>query len=97
METSITEQIFRTLALLGVLAIVILLGWNEPLKYRFMSRAEIYALENPVRPVPAPQANGSWMTNPGRRTQLDRGPYNRTTSVPSYGNRPSTSSSYWSR
>lgn len=90
METSITEQIFRTLVLLGILAIIIILGWNEPLKYRFMSRAEIYAMENPTQTTPG--ADKSWMWDQSRRTKLDRGAYNRNSSVTGYG-----AGAYWGR
>jgi hypothetical protein len=78
METSIAENIFRTLALAGIVALVLLLGWNEPLKYRFMSRADIYALENP--PQAAPGSDTTWMWDKSRQGKLDRSPYNRSSS-----------------
>jgi hypothetical protein len=71
----------------GVLAI----GWNQPLSYRFMSPAEIYALENPTTPPPPPAPpplstpSGAWMWDPQRRTPLDTDAYNRASSVgPNY-------------
>lgn len=87
METSITEHIFRTLVLLGILALVILLGWNEPLKYRFMSRAEIYALENPAQ-----TKDNSWMWDQNRKSKLERGAYNKSGGVTGYG-----AGAYWGR
>ncbi len=83
METSIAEHIFRTIALLGFLALVVILGWNEPIKYRFMSRAEIYALENPQ--VAAPGSDKSWMWDKTRKGKLDQGAYNRSSGVTTYG------------
>lgn len=73
-ENSLTETILRTTGLLLILSVVVLLGWNEPLKYRFMSREEIYALENPERENPN---SGAWMWSKGSGP-LDKGAYNRT-------------------
>ena len=78
-EDSLTETILRTGGLLLVLGLIVLLGWNEPLKYRFMSRVEIYALENPPT-----TPGGTWMWQKSKGT-LDRGAYNGTrASRPSY-------------
>jgi hypothetical protein len=76
-ENSITETILRTGGLLLIVGVVVLLGWNEPLKYRFMSRAEIHALENPGPSGPPPRG-GAWMWQRGDDGKLDRGAYNRT-------------------
>jgi hypothetical protein len=72
-ENSLTETILRTAGLLFIVGVVVFLGWNEPLKYRFMSRAEIHALENPNR-----TPGGAWMWQRGDDGKLDRGAYNRT-------------------
>jgi len=62
--------------LFGALAATILfLGWRQPLRYRFMSQAEIYALEHPATPRPGTP----WMWDPARNTKLDRGTYGRDT------------------
>ncbi|RYD76492.1 MAG: hypothetical protein EOP84_16795 [Verrucomicrobiaceae bacterium] len=75
MEMTLAEHVFRAFALAGVLALVLILGWNEPLKYRFMSRAEIYSLENPQQVTD----DKSWMwEKKGRR--LEQGAYNRARS-----------------
>jgi hypothetical protein len=85
-EMSITEHIFRVVSLLGFLGLIFILGWNEPLKYRFMSRAEIYALENPQQPQQqAPVAANSWMWDKTRKSKLDRDAYNRGASRSSSG------------
>ena len=70
---SLAEHIFRAFALIGVLLLILILGWNEPLRYRFMSREEIYALENPQQQA-TPVAEKSWMWDKSQR-RLEQGPY----------------------
>ena len=53
---------------------VIWVGWNEPIKYRFMSREDIDLLEHPPGPPPAPVT--PWMWDPNRKTGLDSQPTN---------------------
>jgi hypothetical protein len=53
---------------------VLVIGWNQPLRYRFMTKqevAEIYA----STPAPKP---GSWMWDSDRKSTLDRGAYGRS-------------------
>jgi len=55
---------------------VLVIGWNQPLRYRFMSKDEIAAIH---APTPAPQ-RGEWMWNKeDRSTMLERGAYGRRT------------------
>ena len=60
----------------AIVAALIFVGWHEPLSYRFKSRAEIYTIEHPATPVPAPKPAtpkpGAWMNDPAR-TPLDGG------------------------
>lgn len=58
-----------------LVAAILFLGWRQPLRYRFMSRQEIYALEHPATPPPGTP----WMWDPARNTKLDRGAYGRDT------------------
>jgi hypothetical protein len=51
-----------------LVAIVIAIGWRQPLRYRFMSKKEIAAIE--ATPAPTP-----WNLDPTRKTKLDQGPY----------------------
>jgi hypothetical protein len=57
-----------------VIATILVVGWRQPLSYRFMSKAEIDAIENPPRASPTP-----WIYDKARSTDLDRPPYNRNT------------------
>lgn len=61
---------------------IVFIGWNEPLRYRFLSRAEIDKIEHPTPPPPVvPAASavpqtpkpGAWMSDPSRNTKLDGG------------------------
>lgn len=70
------------LAFLLVCIAIVFIGWNEPLKYRFMSEADIRALEHPATPepvtTPAPTTpSGAWMRE-RRRGALDTGPVKGT-------------------
>ena len=64
-------------AYFAVVAGLIYIGWNQPLRYRFLSQAEIIQIEHPAaasRPpnrTPQPQV-GDWIAKPKRDTKLDR-------------------------
>ena len=58
METSVLSSFFRLCGLIAVVVIIILLGWNEPLKNRFQKQEEVMLVE----PAPAPEPErGAWM------------------------------------
>ena len=38
----------------AILAVILFVGWKQPLRYRFMSKAEIDAIEHPATPTPPP-------------------------------------------
>lgn len=64
----------RLLLFLIVVVALLAIGWRQPLRYRFMSAAEIEELENPPSAEPTPEptpASGEWMRG-DRRTPLDR-------------------------
>ncbi len=63
---------------LAVVGGLIFVGWNEPLRYRFLSRAAIDAIENPPPPpTPPPDPTkatpppGAWMKDPTRTNPLE--------------------------
>ena len=63
-----------------VIAAILIVGWRQPIRYRFMSRAEIEALERP----PSMASPTPWMWDKSRSTTLDRPAYHRDTD---YGRR----------
>ncbi len=71
------DSAFKWLVYLAAVAGVLYLGWNEPLRYRFMSRAEIDEIEHPkveveATPTPVPVKPGKWMWESNSGTGLDR-------------------------
>jgi hypothetical protein len=78
---SVLISILRAIVLLMIMLIIVAVGWNEPIRYRFMSADEIFRTENPPTPppivhlpppaVPAPLASptpkpGGWMWDANR-------------------------------
>ena len=65
----------------AIVAALIFVGWHEPLRYRFLSRATINEIEHPATPPPAPKPvtpkPGAWMSDP-TRTKLDGGAGNNS-------------------
>ena len=47
---------------------VVVVGWNEPLRYKFMSRAQIAAEEKALEPPPPPPASSRVPTHTDMRT-----------------------------
>lgn len=65
------ETIIGTVAVLTLAAGIIALGWNEPLRYRFLSAQEIEEIEHPIPIVESTPTPGAWMNDPSRKTMLD--------------------------
>ena len=64
-----------------IVVAILVVGWRQPLRYRFMSPEEIFAIEHPAA-TPNPEAIAAaratpWMFDPRRKTMLDREPYNQ--------------------
>ena len=62
---------------LAILGVVLFIGWKQPLRYRFMSKAQIDAVEHPPTPTPRPVAarpapTPSQLWAPNRKGALDR-------------------------
>lgn len=38
----------------AIIAVILFVGWKQPLRYRFMSKADIDAIEHPATPTPPP-------------------------------------------
>lgn len=60
---------------------ILAIGWNQPLRYRFMSREEI-AMMDSVTPAPK---QGAWMWETKRSSKLDRGAYGGRPVMPEHG------------
>jgi hypothetical protein len=65
----------------AIVAALIFVGWNEPLRYRFLTRAEIRNIEHPPPPVtppppprPATPPPGAWMNDPAHKSPLNLAP-----------------------
>ncbi len=75
MERPILENL-KFFSVIGIVIVTILLvGWRQPLSYRFMSKAEIDEIENPRVYTASPTP---WMWDKSRSTDLDRAPYGRS-------------------
>lgn len=70
MDESLTTKFLHLLVFLAICAGIILLGWNEPLRYRFMSPQEIAELENPPA-TPAPTPPPPWIDTRKTPTKLN--------------------------
>ncbi len=66
----------RSVLFLGVAGSILALGWNEPLRYRFMSPTAIVREQQALREQAAgftqPRRSGAWQP---QGTSLDRGAY----------------------
>lgn len=67
MEETLFEKFAHLLVFLAICGLIVWVGWNEPLRSRFMSQSEIMASEHPVKPAPTP----SWVENRYRGSRLD--------------------------
>jgi hypothetical protein len=73
-ETNLTAEILHAGVFLIVGAVVLLSGWNEPLRYLFMSQEEIVKEERALFVETTPENRPALEWRPGG-TALDRGPY----------------------
>jgi hypothetical protein len=62
--------------LFAVVAVAILVvGWKQPLRYRFMTKQEIASIN---APEPTPPPKGAWMWDTSKRgSKLDHGGYDK--------------------
>ena len=67
---------------LAILATILFVGWKQPLRYRFMSKEAIFALEHPPTPTPPPATpRPNWMYDPNRKTPLNRETFHQNSNV----------------
>lgn len=76
MEESPAAKVIHLCVFLAIVGAILLIGWNEPLRYRFMSQQEIDAIERPT-PPPAtpPPVRRSWLPDRVKTNPLDNRPY----------------------
>lgn len=81
-----------------IVGFVLFVGWKQPLRYRFLSKQQIWSIEHPGKPTPyppgvtpaptpkppPPSPTPHWMWDPNRRNPLDRSGYNQNYSQPYY-------------
>lgn len=60
-RNEILETIIGLFVLVLLAAGIVWLGWDEPLSYRFMSRAEINERELVLHPPPPPPVKAAWV------------------------------------
>jgi hypothetical protein len=63
------------IAYLIIVVAIVAVGWNEPLRFRFMSKAAIYEEEAALVPTPPPRIRQPVATWQPIGTALDRAPY----------------------
>lgn len=67
------ESLLRVLILMAVVAAVIVCGWNEPLRYRFLSANQIATEEQAIQPEMVARDSQHQLSPAG--TSLDRAHY----------------------
>ncbi len=72
MEETLLAKTIHALVFLAICMAIIIIGWNEPLRYRFMSPGQLAEVEGD-REEPARQEWRS--TSSAKGTALDRAPY----------------------
>ncbi len=88
----------KWLVYVAVIGAMLAIGWKQPLRYRFMSTADIDRIEHPSTPAPTTPTPAErraaatpvpipWMFDPNRKTTLDRENYNHSTSGSAYSPR----------
>lgn len=73
MEESFSSKVVHAVVFIAICAVILSLGWNEPLQFRFLSPQEIHAIENPATPAPAPTPT-PWIAAERKGTRLDEAP-----------------------
>jgi hypothetical protein len=78
------DLISKCLLFAASVAVILIVGWRQPLRYRFMTHQQIYSEQHPAPPPPTQPA---WMAEK-ERTLLDRPPTRsrRTEPLPLYNN-----------
>ena len=67
---------------LAIVSVILFVGWKQPLRYRFMTKRQIDAIEHPATPTPPPATprpviggpapTPNWLWDPNRKNPLER-------------------------
>ena len=74
MEETAAAKVTHLCVFLAVVGAILIVGWDAPLRYCFMSRQEIDAIERPAPPPPAP-GTPEWLLDRAKKNPLSRPPY----------------------
>ena len=83
-EESLTAKIAHLLVFLAIVGAILFVGWNQPLRYRFLSQRDIDLIEHPVTPPPVGRrpaevtpnpTRPSWIWDRAKENPLDNRPY----------------------
>ena len=72
MEESFVSKVVHAVIFIAVCTVLLSVGWNEPLRYRFLTSQEIAEIEGPLAtPVPVVPL---WFASRLKGTRLDEAP-----------------------
>ena len=85
-EETLAAKISHLLVFLAIVGLMLFVGWNQPLRYRFLSQRDIDLIEHPPTPPPVvrkPLPPGatpipvrpSWIWDRAKENPLDNRPY----------------------
>jgi hypothetical protein len=86
-EESVAAKVAHLLGFLAIVGIILFIGWNQPLRYRFLSQRDIDLIEHPpAPPTPRPVVRTnqpatpnperpSWIWDRAKENPLDGRPY----------------------
>ena len=69
-EESFVSKVVHAVIFLAICFAILAIGWNEPLRYRFLSAREIEEIERPPA-TPAPEPTPSWIEGRYGGSKLD--------------------------
>jgi len=74
-DETLFAKLVNALVFVAICLVIVLVGWREPLRYRFMSAEDIAAEHPPPPPPPPPEPPPNVMEWHPEGNPLNRGPY----------------------